>query len=109
MERKKVDTKLLLFNLVLVLISLLLLNWLLSENRADQIWNYEEINSAADIIHLGENNYDRQTYYILEGIVYEYLNSYIDVYSEEEDKLNYKDYYKYLTKNYKDYLSQKEY
>ena len=107
MEGKRVDSKLLLFTLVLVLIALLLLNWLLGNRETDSIWNYKEITTATDVMYLGTRVTDRQMYYTLESIVNQYLNSYINVYNEE--KVMYEDYYKYLTENYKKHLTKKEY
>lgn len=108
MEGKKVDSKLLLFTLVLVLITLLLLNYLLKGNREVGIWNYKEITTATDIMYLGQKVTDRDTYYTLEAIVNQYLNSYINT-GNDDEKLMYEDYYNYLTENYKKHLSKKEY
>lgn len=108
MEGKRVDSKLMLFTLVLVLITLLLLNYFFNNNRTDSIWNYKEITSAIDVIYLGEKVTDRDTYYTLETIVNQYLNSYINPYNDEE-KIMYEDYYNYLTENYRKHLSRKEY
>ena len=108
MESKKIDSKLLLVTLVLVLIALLLLNKLMESNRTDEIWNYKEITTAANITYLGERITDREIYYTLENIINQYLDSYINKYNDE-DKITYKDYYNYLSENYKKYLSQKEY
>lgn len=107
MEGKKVDPKLMLFTLILVLIVLLLFNFLLEKNRTDEIWNYKEITTAEDIMYQGKRVTDRETFYTLEKIITQYLNSYINVYNE--DKIMYEDYYQFLTKNYKNYLSKKEY
>ena len=111
MEGKRVDSKLMLFTLVLVLITLLLLNYFLVGNRKDDIWDYENLNSASSIIYLGESVEDRDTYYILESIVANYIESYVDNYSskEETQTLTYMDYYKYLTDDYKKYLRKNEY
>lgn len=111
MEGKRIDSKLLLFTLVLVLITLLLLNFLLKGNRADEIWNYKEITTAEDVIYLGEKDYTRQTYYDLEGIINKYLNSYVDTYSEDvsQDGLTYEQYYDYLIDDYKKHLTKDEY
>lgn len=108
MEGKSIDSKLLLFTLVLVLITLLLLNYLFEGNRKDEIWNYEEMTSVTDIIHLAKENKDREIYYTLEAIVNQYLNSYINPYNDEE-KIMYPHYYNYLREDYKNYLSKKEY
>ena len=111
MEGKRVDSKLLLFTLVLVLITLLLLNFLLKGNSSNDIWNYKEITTVQNLIYMGEKVTDRQIYYDLEQIVINYLNSYVDTYMEDtkEDKLSYEDYYDYLRKDYKNYLSKDEY
>ena len=111
MEGKRVDSKLMLFTLVLVLITLLLLNYFLENNRTDGIWNYKELTTADSIIYLGEETKDRTTYYILESIVKDYLNSYVNTYSESinENKIMYEDYYNYLSKNYKKFLNKTEY
>lgn len=107
MERKKVDSRLLLFTLVLVLIVLLLLNYVFNKNRTDGVWNYKKIKTATDVIYLGQRVTDRETFYTLEQIVKQYLNSYINKY--DEDKVMYEDYYNYLTESYKNYLSKREY
>lgn len=108
MEGKRVDSKLLLFTLVLVLIALLLLNYLFEGNRTDEVWNYKKITTATDVIYLGEKVTDRTTYYTLETIVNQYLDSYINRYNDEE-KVMYEDYYNYLTDNYKKHLSKSKY
>lgn len=108
MEGKRVDSKLVLFTLILVLITLLLLNYVFNNNGNDEIWNYSKITTATDVIYLGERVTDRQTYYTLETIVNQYLNSYINVYNEE-DKEMYDDYYNYLSVNYKKHLSKRKY
>lgn len=108
MEGKKIDSKMLLFTLILVLITLLLLNYLFEGNRTDTIWNYKEITNVTDVMYLGEKNTERDKYYTLEAIVTQYLNSYINPYDDEE-KVTYEDYYNYLAKYYKKYLSKKEY
>lgn len=108
MEGKKVDSKLLLFTLVLVLITLLLLNYLLEGNREVGIWNYKEITTATDVIYMGQKVTDRDTYYTLETIVNQYLNSYINE-NNDDEKIMYEDYYNYLTEGYKKHLSKKEY
>jgi len=98
----------LLFALVLVLITLLLLNYLFEGNRKDEIWNYKEITTATDIIYLGEEVTDRHTYYTLEAIINQYLDSYINPYNDE-DKMMYEDYYNCLSKYYKKHLSKRKY
>lgn len=107
MEGKKVDSKLLLFTLLLVLIALLLLNYFLGGNRVEGVWDYNNITTAEEIMYLGEEVTDRDTYYTLESVINQYLNSYINVYNEE--KIMYQDYYNYLEDNYKRHLSKKEY
>lgn len=107
MEGKRVDTKLLLFTLVLVLIVLLLLNYFFKNNGTDEIWNYKEITTALDVMYLGQRVTDRQTYYDLESIVVQYLNSYLAEYNGDKD--TYKDYYNYLTEDYKRYLGKRKY
>lgn len=107
MEGKRVDSKFLLFTLVLVLITLLLLNWFLGNIDNDRIWDYKEITSVLDVMYSGTRITDRETYYTLESIVNQYLNSYINVYNE--DKIMYEDYYDYLTEDYKKHLTKKEY
>lgn len=108
MEGKKVDSKLLLFTLILVLITLLLLNYLFEGNRTDDIWDYKEITSATDIMYKGTEITDREIYYTLETIINQYLDSYINPYDDEE-KVMYQDYYKYLAKNYRKYLGKSKY
>ena len=107
MEGKKVDSKLLLITLILVLICLLLLNTLLKKGRTDEFWNYDEIESASLLMYLGEKVTDREMYYTLENIVNQYLNSYID--NGDEEKELYDEYYNYLTESYRDYLSKRGY
>ncbi len=111
MEGKKVDSKLLLFTLILVLITLFLLNGLFRGAKSVGIWNYDEITTGTQLIAYGTLSQDRQTYYIMEEIVNKYLNSYISTYGNEEleDWMPYEQYYDYLTDNYKDYLSRKDY
>lgn len=108
MEGKRVDSKLLLFTLVLVLIALLLLNNFLEGNRKDEVWNYAKITSATDVMYLGKRVTDRNIYYTLENIVNQYLNSYINT-EDDQDKIMYEDYYNYLTDYYKKHLNKKEY
>lgn len=108
MERKKVDSKLLLFTLVLILITLLLLNYLLKGNRKDGIWDYDNITRATQVMYLGQKVTDRDTYYTLEAIVNQYLNSYIKE-NNDNEKIMYEDYYNFLTENYRSHLSKKEY
>lgn len=108
MEGKRVDSKLLLFTLVLVLITLLLLNYLLNNSRSNGIWDYDNLESAEDVMYQGERITDRETYYALETIIYDYLDSYI-VDSSDKENITYEDYYNFLTKSYKKHLSKKEY
>lgn len=108
MEGKRIDSKLLLFTLVLVLIVLLLLNWLFDKNRVDDVWNYKKITTASEMIYLGQEVTDREMYYTLENIVNQYINSYINKYNDEE-KIMYSDYYNYLSESYKKHLSKREY
>ena len=109
MGRKKIDSKFMLFALVLILIILLLLNWLLGNNTNKGVWDYDKINSASELIYLGEKIKDRSTYYTLEGIVANYLNSFLVGESEnQEGTLNYTQYYEYLTEEYRKHLNQKE-
>lgn len=113
MEEKRIDSKLILFTLVLVLITLLLLNHFLEGKSSDEIWDYDNITTAEDIINLGERVEDRDTYYILEEIVTNYLYSYNQLYNENTDteqaSLSYEDYYKYLNPLYKKHLNKSEY
>lgn len=108
MEGRKVDSKLLLFTLVLVLIALLLLNHFLNKNRVDGVWNYKEIETATDVMYKGERVTDRTVFYTLETIINEYLNSYINT-NNDKEKIMYDEYYNYLTESYKGYLNKKEY
>ncbi len=108
MEGKRTDSKLLLISLVLILIILLLLNYFLGKNRMDETWNYKKITTATDVMYKGEIVTDRETYYTLEKIINQYLDSYINT-NNDEEKTMYDSYYKYLTENYKGYLSKKEY
>lgn len=108
MEGKRVDSKLTLFTLVLVLIALLLLNYLLSNSRDNGIWDYDKITSLKDIMYQGEKVTDRETYYVLETIIYDYLDSYI-VDSSDKDNITYEDYYNFLTENYRKHLNKKGY
>lgn len=106
MERKKVNSKLLLITLTLVLIALFLLNYFFSEKRAEGFWDYNNLESANIIRHLGNKVTDREIYYTLEEIVNQYLDSYIE---KDEEKMNYMDYYNSLTDSYKKYLGRKKY
>ena len=107
MEGKRVDSKLLLITLILVLITLLLLNNFLKKGRTEELWDYSSNNSASIIMYLGEKVTDRETYYTLENIVNQYLDSYIDDGSKE--KMLYDDYYDCLTDGYKKFLGRKKY
>lgn len=110
MERKKIDSKIMLLALVLILIVLLLLNWLLGKNTYNGVWDYKNIDSASELIYLGEKVKDRSTYYTLEGIVEDYLNSFlVKVGQNQEGTLNYTEYYDYLTELYRKHLNQEEY
>lgn len=108
MVENKVDSRLLLITLILILISLLLLNNFMGQNRQDDVWNYKEMVTANDIKYLGTSVTDRQIYYSLENVVNKYINSY-NVTNTKEDDIDYKQYYQYLAKNYKKHLSKKEY
>ena len=103
MEGKRVDSKLLLFTLVLVLITLLLLNFLLKGNKVNDVWDYKKIKSAQDVIYLGQRTEDRQIYYTLEEVISEYLDSYLS------KDLTYKDYYQFLRSDYKKHLGRGKY
>lgn len=109
MEGKKVNSKLLLFTLVLVLIVLLLLNKFLDGLNTNDIWNYKKLTSAQDIIQKGKIVTDREIYYNLEEIITKYVESYLSEQSTNLDMINYKDYYTFLIKDYKKHLSQEEY
>lgn len=106
MEGQRIDSKLMLFTVVLVLITLLLLNYLFENNSKKGVWDYNEITTAESIIYQGERVVDRETYYTIEQIIRDYINSY-EVYGD--DTLTYKDYYNYLSKEYKKKINQKEY
>lgn len=109
MEGKKVDSKLLLFTLLLGLITLLLLNYFLDKSRNNNsIWDYDKLESVEDIMYTGKRVTDRETYYALETIIYDYLDSYIAD-SNDDESINYEYYYNFLAKNYKEHLSKKEY
>ena len=103
MEGKRIDSKLVLFTLVLVLITLLLLNHFLKSNSINDIWDYKNITTAGNIIYIGEKVEDRNTYYTLENIINTFINSYLS------KDMNYKDYYEVLREDYKDFLGKKKY
>ena len=107
MQEKKVDSKIMLFALILVLITLFLLNRLFESNRYEGVWNYKKITSAKSLIFEGEEFTNRETYYVLEEIVNQYLDSYIS--KNDNENKGYEEYYKYLTKSYKNYLSKNKY
>lgn len=109
MEKEKVNTKLLLFTLVLVLIVLLIFNYLLKNNSTDSVWNYKELTSGTDIIYLGKKIEDRQIYYNLEKIVTEYVNSYLPEGEQAIKDVTYEDYYDALSEKYKNYLGKNKY
>lgn len=106
MEGQRIDSKLMLFTVVLVLITLLLLNYLFENNSKKGVWDYNTITTAEYLIYSGDKVEDRQLYYNVEQIIKEYIASYEKVDSNEK---TYIDYYKYLSKDYKKILTKKEY
>ena len=106
MEGQRIDSKLMLFTVVLVLITLLLLNYLFENNSKKGVWDYKETTTAASVMYQGEKVEDREVYYTVEQIIRDYINSY-DAYGD--DAFTYKDYYNYLSKEYKKNISKKEY
>lgn len=106
MEGKRIDSKLMLFTVVLVLITLLLLNYLFKNNSKEKIWDYNNITTAEDIIYIGNKVEDRKIYYNIEQIVKDYITSYEVV---DKNEKTYVDYYKYLSEDYKKVLNKKEY
>ena len=84
MEGQRIDSKLMLFTVVLVLITLLLLNYLFKNNSKEKIWDYNNITTAEDIIYIGNKVEDRKIYYNIEQIVKDYITSY-EVVDENEN------------------------
>lgn len=107
MEEKKVNSKLVLFTSILVLICLLLLNYFLSNNEDVGIWDYDNLTSGYSIMYSGEKVTDREVYYTLETVIQDYMKSYVK--DTDNDVVTYKDYYNSLSKNYKKHLGKNGY
>ena len=115
MEKLKLNNKSLLALLIVVLIIILLANYFMSLDK-DNEFNYENI-EVIELFYTGKQVTDRNTYYILEDIIVNYLNSYTNakdsngnsVLLEVESKYTYEEYYDTLLESYKDYLEKEEY
>ena len=106
MEEKNNNIKLYLIMFLLVLICLLIFNYFTSNsNKANEIWNYSNINTAEDVIHKGNKTLSRDVYYTLNEIVINYIESYL----VQEDTLSWQNYYEVLSGEYNKYLSKKAY
>lgn len=108
MEEKKVNSKLVLFTSILVLICLLLLNYFLSNNEDVGIWDYDNLTSGYSIMYSGEKVTDREVYYTLETVIQDYMKSYVKD-TDNSDVVTYKDYYNSLSDNYKKHLGKNGY
>ncbi len=97
----------LLLAVLLIIVFLVLGNAIKNWNKSN-IYNYDSENFVGELI---PNSYvikERETYYILEDIIINYISSYNskDNYNEE---ITYKDYYYSLDDLYKEHLNKKEY
>lgn len=90
-------------------LTLIMKSW--SSNK-EKTWDYSTNKISYEIISSGKLIYDRQTYWQLDDIIFQYVNSYI--YNQDENtkkiaKAPYKEYYNALTKDYKKVLNKNEY
>lgn len=108
MGEKKVNSKLVLFTSILILICLLLLNYFFSNNEDVGIWDYDNITTAYSIMYSGEKVTDREVYYTLETVIQDYMKSYVKE-TDKDTVVTYKNYYNSLSKNYKKHLGKNGY
>lgn len=97
-------------SLVFFILAISLLKIILKKDTTKHI-DYANMN-AAKFINESKIETDKGIYWSLNEIVGTYINSYLNV--EKIDKkrksyVDYKQYYKILTKNYKEFLGKKEY
>lgn len=111
-----VDSKYKLIALILVLIILIIgVNILKNIRTKDEIWNYDEITSATDVISSGSIVSERAIYYKLEDIVVRFLLANDNIATNNLTTENigydasYKEYYSILTADYKRHLSRAEF
>lgn len=115
MEKLNISNKSLLIILVFVLILFILASYFLKSDKTNGL-DYDNTN-ILQLFYSGTEVTDRKTYYILEDIIINYLNSYTNakdkngnqVSLEVESKYTYEEYYDTLLDSYKDYLGKKQY
>lgn len=82
-------------------------------NKDKNVWNYNEIKSAKDLLYYGEEINNRNVYWNLKEIINDFISTSEDKDFEDEDSnvelVEYTDYYEVLTKKYKRYLSRDQF
>lgn len=107
-KNKKIIIGLFIVMSILAMLTGIMKGWLGQEEK----WDYKKINSAKDLISRGEVSYERRIYWQVDGILKQYIYSYMydqDTETKEIAKMPYKDYYKALTTEYSKYLGVSEY
>lgn len=81
-------------------------------NKTKNVWNYKEITSAEELLHKGEKISDRNIYWQLKDIIYNFISTRSDEVNsqlEDDKKVDCIEYYDVLSKAYRKFLSKEEF
>lgn len=100
-----------LLGVLLIIVFVIIIN--LIKSNLDMTIDYNSVKSGSDLIESANITYDRETYFILEGILDKFISSYNmeienDV-PDSENAITYEDYYDVLSKSYRSRLSKNKY
>lgn len=95
-----------LLGVLLIIVFLIITNLIKNNLNAKVDYNSDDV--VADLLKSATITYDRETYYILESIIVDYINSGDTNYDIENGK-NYEAYYDVLNETYKSKLGKSKY
>lgn len=95
-----------LLGLLLIIVFAIVTN--LIRNNLNAKIDYSSDNVVADLLKSATITYDRETYYIMEDIITNYISSYSNV-DLDDEQVSYEEYYDILEKTYKNKLGKSKY
>lgn len=102
------ENKMLYLLLGILLLVIFFVGTSILKSKRGQVIDYSEIKSAQELLDFADVTYDRETYYILDNIIDNYICSYAFE-NTIEGNVGYKDYYDVLNSSYRYDLSKNDY
>ena len=95
-----------LLGVLLIIVFVIITN--LIKSNLNSTYDYGKISSGQDLMQNAAITYDRETYYVLDGIITKFVASYSSS-DNSSDSVKYSDYFTVLDESYRNWLGKKKF